>query len=219
MRNSLVFPKMVYLEDVKNSNNDERVGRYKLDWDFFDKKMQQQYTYWRNKWQSDTEMPTDIAASLPQKYNEEIKEYKYIISDSVYHEIQYNTMKSAEEWSRYLVFDPDVRDMLRGPSVEYARCAFTLLSYGIESISAKYNMGVNLLIPITAMLYKLWVHQTGRGMALRNSGVNDIFNKAKTIVQKINNDDILVKVNEFKDAIKVLEDEYYVNYASKKKKN
>lgn len=218
LRNSLVFPKMVFIEGMNEGGGQERICKYKLDWGFFDQKMQQQYTYWRNKWQSDSGMPDDIAPSLPEKYNKEVKEYKYTVSDSMYHEIQNSAMKAAEEWSRYTNFDSDIRDVLHGPAIEYVRCAFTLLACSIEGLP-NFSNDKELVIPITAMLYKFWVHQTGRGMALRNSGFYEIYNKAKNISQKINDDEILNRVQEFKEAIKLLEDDFYKNYASKKKKN
>jgi len=168
LREKLLFPTIKYVEAMEFGKKGEIRSIYKLDWTFCDQTKEKKWHEWKDRCWPESGM--NFPGIMPEEYMKWMDEKLFCISATYMTEIKRNTMKVFEEWFTNRPFDTIIRDMCLLPAISHTMVAFKLIEDCIYSPSTKYydRHGSNIILSY-AMLFRFWIHQTGRGCVERHS--------------------------------------------------
>jgi len=147
----LYFPKLIYL-DQRTVNNggpllgdhSKEINVYQLDWSGFN--------------------------HLPTMYNNEVNSLLFGIDANYLAEIERNQNRAIEEWNYARDFDTCIRDMCLGPAIAHVQVVFKLIwdcTYYLQEDHSKWWLS-------NAMIYRMWMGQTGGGCVSRNAKIDEL---------------------------------------------
>lgn len=150
---TLEFPRLVitnYNVDpkVKGRAPVEELALYKLDWEGFEK--------------------------LPEPYEQQVQNLKFAISTQYKTEIFHSKTQAVAGWDRYYPFDTSIREMCLGPAIAFTKVAINLIWDCVYNEENRVYASNDNWWLRNAMMYKLWLHQTGRGCVARNANIPNL---------------------------------------------
>ena len=135
------FPVLVRVEGRSKTSTGVPLDLYRLDWSGFE--------------------------SLPEPYESLVTETHFPLDDKYVKGVVDNAERASSEWVRAgdKLYDTVIRESCMSPVAEYAACWSTLLSDFVDSGSDDFEAMMDKRAIIRhALLYKLWLGQTGRGL-------------------------------------------------------
>lgn len=175
-KQNLWFPKLKFVEEVTFNFDDDRTKNYniyKLDWSLSDKHKKESWEKWKEKHWADKDI--SYVEDLPEKWDKKIKDLLFAIDGGYMAEIKRNSLQGVLEWNLERPFDTAIREQCLITAKAHIETAFMLLSDSIYDKETNYfSRGVESRLIRSAMLYKFWAHQTGRGLIWKNAKIDDI---------------------------------------------
>jgi hypothetical protein len=204
--NNCIFPRLTYLESVhfKSWSEDKECGLYKLDWS----KKNQVCREHHEKWCKDYGHEFEWSNDLPDPYEQWANELLFAVPYNYMNEIHRCTMAFQIESNVPRSFDTLVRDHCLKPREAFAEVAFYLLCDCLYDSEKNYFYhGPDKSIAQPALMYKFWLHQTGRGLVRGFAG----FNKLEDWVEEKNvawrrSEEERVAIRKFLEAMKTQEE-------------
>lgn len=176
LKESLVFPKLRFIEKVELGQGDSKpkeVPLYSLDWTYKETRCLERHLKWNMENWPNIHIP--FKPDLPEIYDSYVKSLVFAIPGSYHSEIVRNARRGLEEWDVKRKFDTVVRDNCLGPAIEHIYVAFYLLSDCIYDRSAKYfDRNPNSILARYCLPYKFWSHQTGRGVRRNHARIHNL---------------------------------------------
>ena len=189
-KQSLLFPKIVYLHDgkivryripggqagspeKKSPKKDvENVRLYRLDWSDIERIKTARLKEHYDKFHS-TEYPwCDQVLYIPRSYTDAMNNLVFAIPDSYMKAINHMCLMASQEWEAKYPFDTIVREHCYKSVDGYINSAFYLLSDCIYDYGKEYysrNFGQSTVFKHMGML-RFWREQTGLCVAFEKSG-------------------------------------------------
>jgi len=183
--NSLLFPRLVHIRDAKKFKSEAPyVGIYSLDWSTMenilkeknDKKNEarrKDYGEYKSECSNkvpetetvEPQKPYDFFPALPEKYMEYTDNLQFALTSNYRKEIIRNAKGASEEWGHERGFDTCVREYCLKSAEAHAEIAFFLIADCIYDPKTNYfDRNPEKRIALNAMLYRMWFHQTGKGL-------------------------------------------------------
>lgn len=150
---TLEFPRLVitnYNVDPKFKGHTpiEELALYKLDWGGFEK--------------------------LPEPYEQQVQNLKFAISTQYKTEIFHSKTQAVAGWDRYYPFDTVIREMCLEPAIAFTKVTINLIWDCVYNEENRVYASNDNWWLRNAMMYKLWLHQTGRGCVARNANIPNL---------------------------------------------
>ena len=167
--NSLIYPTLYYYNDYKTQTDNKKHQLYKLDWN------KKEYSCHEIPHTSDD---TDYLSALPEPYDSWTTDLIFSIPENYMAEIQRMAHTSRMEWTHRRKFDTMIREICLGPAIEYIWVIFRLLadcSYDIQT--GYFDRRVERILIPYALAYKFWRNQTGHGLVIDHSKINELERK------------------------------------------
>jgi hypothetical protein len=159
LHKSLLFPTLVYLEDIKFKNlpSNLKTSVYKLDWAKIEEIKLNQWL----KQRPDKLSITSFCGTIPDSIKTWIDNMQFVLSEEYLQEIRHCSMKSVEEWDRKRPPAKHGLDPAIAPAISYIDTAFHLLADCLYDPETKFysRSGIKMIAPYT-LLYRFWAHQT-----------------------------------------------------------
>lgn len=141
----LFFPKIEFDKSIEvnhNSGDNKIVNLYYLDWTHKERKC------------------NDGESELPFRFEEQIKNLRFAISDGYLKEIRRTSWASVEELNMMRSVDSAMRFLYLKPAVAYVSVSFRLLSDSLFDMETNfYYRQPNKIILPHLLLYKFWKNQ------------------------------------------------------------
>jgi len=192
-----------------HSDSENVTGLYTLDWDKVDKTKKESFMKWKTTRTSDAKFP----GTLPEEYDNWVKQLTFAIPRHYLKEITSNTYKALIEWSSEYPFDTNIREMCLVPAIGHVYVAFDLIADCLYDATTNYfSRDPKKTITAQVMLYKFWSLQTGRGLIRDHAKFDKIEWLAKAD-SRFSDDSTKFQVRSFFKAIDAYEKELDKVYA------
>ncbi len=171
----LYFPIIKHIGDVIIGHDDEGEERscYTLDWSLQEQKLRDSHQKWVEEFHSNEAHKFPFIETLPEKYDELVKSTLFAIDNDYMKEIRRNAVRASEEWGLDRPFDTVIRDQCLKASEAHVWISFMLLSDCMYDPETK-SLANHKSVIQHAMVYKLWVHQTGNGLIWGKAKMDDL---------------------------------------------
>ena len=187
--NSLVFPRLKHIKEVKFSRGSKKSHLYELDWYNLDKL-------------------NPKLRSLPEKYDKMIRGMRFALSDNYLKGIQHFSKLALQERNRSWGYDTCIREnclKVSQSSVETAMMLLADCAFDEEmDYWYPYEKGKLFLKPL--MIYKFWAFQTGRGIVRSKSGVDNLIDRS--LSRKPSHIFEVALAKDIKQSLDILEEEW-----------
>lgn len=161
----LYFPRLIRSGETTfkaHSDVSRSTSIYKLDWDEVDRIKKDNWEK-RTLISSDQPLPP-FPGTLPDEYAW-VKDLRYALPRNYLDQIRHCARQAMEIWGKEYGFDTMIREICLEPAIAHSYVAFRLVSDCIYDESTNYwSRDDSRIIVPQALLYKFWIHQTGRGM-------------------------------------------------------
>jgi len=170
------FPALKFEKESKlvwpgkpHGRKDKKVSLYRLDWKAFDERMKKKHEKWKKScWPHNQEVKW--VRPLPENYLYKLDNMLFAVSPSYMREIVRNAQRAVDEHGIGRSFDTSVREYCYRPAAAYVDVALYLLTDCAYDEETQYYLKGDRRWLHKAMLYRLWIHQTGHGVALGKAG-------------------------------------------------
>lgn len=175
----LYFPKLIQEGCCHLKHRDEHVSvenilrLFRLDWSQQEANIMRKHAMWLQSQHPGKIIP--CLGGLPEPYNKQLNTCIFAISDDYLKEIRYHTREGLAAWNRNLRFDTIIREECLGPGISHIRVSFALLADCLYDPDNQYwDRSDFKQILKYIMAIKFWFYQTGRGMAFRHAGLEEL---------------------------------------------
>ncbi len=153
-----------------------RQNIYLLDWSYKEKSIKEYLERWAADWNKDFE----YVETFPKEYDGWLKDLRFKPNDDYLKEIEHETKLGMQEWNRHRGLDTVIREYILKAATQHFTNAFYLLADCICDEEGKW-VRTHRHLALSAMLYKFWEGQTGRGLVAQHSQFE--------IIQELSKDD------------------------------
>jgi len=179
--NPLSFPNLVCIDDevvFKRDNTSRHL--FKLDWSKFDEDVLKRFNRLAkvNANFRGEEFVSELVEALPKKYEDIIQSLEFAIPYHYEREIRRQAKLGRAEWGMERGFDTYISGMCLKPGEECIAVSFKLIADCIYDKKTKYfSRHENKFLIGPMLIYRFWMNQTGRGLPIDFSGLEELHDK------------------------------------------
>lgn len=176
LRHSVTFPNLVHKDDVhfkswSGGSKSKTTPVYKLDWEKKEKLHKKRHEEWNKQCWPTKNIP--YPKELPEKYDVWLKKLEFCIPHHYMREIHRTSQHALLEWGMERHFDTSIREMCLKAAESFVYIAFNLIADCVYDRKKNgFYRGDDKMIVSNMLIYKFWVHQTGRGLLWFKSGLD-----------------------------------------------